>query len=164
MNRKKNKERTSFCLLTSCPDCTRIRTRSRSPFKEASWSGYSFIKQNKPTVELQSRKKQSPTAPLGKIFGQFGNNKNIQKLKMSDEYQEWLNSDRKNREFHFQIAMALAKIRAKFSYLRLEGIAELIRFLRSLKEEDYECFCLLQDVEENNIALHVMKAPSFINC
>jgi hypothetical protein len=83
---------------------------------------------------------------------------------MSDEYQEWLNSDRKNREFHFQIAMALAKIRAKFSYLRLEGIAELIRFLRSLKEEDYECFCLLQDVEENNIALHVMKAPSFINC
>jgi hypothetical protein len=57
--------------------------------------------------------------------------------------------------------VALAKIRAKFSYLRLEGMTELIQFLRSLKEEDYECFCLLQDVEENNVALHIMKVILF---
>jgi hypothetical protein len=76
---------------------------------------------------------------------------------MNEDYNIWLNSDRKHREMHFQITVALAKIRGKFSYLRIEGLSELAAYLRSLKEEDYEIFCRLQDVRENNIAQHIMK-------
>jgi hypothetical protein len=79
---------------------------------------------------------------------------------MSDDYRTWLNSDRKKREIHFRVSVGLAKMDAKFSYLRLEGLNELSDFLRSIKEEDYGIFCHLQDIQENNLALHIMKKIS----
>jgi hypothetical protein len=75
----------------------------------------------------------------------------------TEEYHAWLNADKKNRDWHFQVNCSLAKLKSKFSYLRLEGMTELLNILRSLKDEEYDEFARLQDVVEENIAINIIK-------
>jgi hypothetical protein len=75
----------------------------------------------------------------------------------TDEYHAWLNAEKKNRDWHFHVNCSLAKLKSKFSYLRLEGMTELLNTLRSLKDEEYDEFSRLQDVVEENIAINIVK-------
>jgi len=75
-----------------------------------------------------------------------------------DAYYAWLNSERRHRELHFRVNFLLAKLRSKFSYVRIEGLTELGELLRSFsRDEDFEAFSRLQDTYDDNVAYQIFR-------
>eukprot|EP01120_Amphizonella_sp_Union-15-10_P002094 TRINITY_DN1223_c0_g1_i1.p1 TRINITY_DN1223_c0_g1~~TRINITY_DN1223_c0_g1_i1.p1 ORF type:complete len:246 (+),score=33.25 TRINITY_DN1223_c0_g1_i1:59-796(+) len=74
-----------------------------------------------------------------------------------EDYLAWLNSDRRIREMHFQLSLYFAKVRGKPCSLRVQGLTDLILFVKSLKEDDLKFFQRFQDVEDENICKMVFK-------
>eukprot|EP01114_Cavostelium_apophysatum_P010509 TRINITY_DN2432_c0_g1_i1.p1 TRINITY_DN2432_c0_g1~~TRINITY_DN2432_c0_g1_i1.p1 ORF type:complete len:329 (+),score=81.56 TRINITY_DN2432_c0_g1_i1:119-1105(+) len=94
----------------------------------------------------------------------FGSPTEIEKEPDSEEFNgeasfgAWLNFDRTKRELLFQINTHMAKIKAGFSYLRMEGLNEMMEFLHILNEDEIAIFLAIQDFSSSrykNVACEV---------
>jgi len=75
-----------------------------------------------------------------------------------DQYLSWIKYDRQRREILYNFGGAVAKVKGEFSYLRLEGLNQLLRLMAGLSSSKLAMFLTLQDYPDKNVASSVYSA------
>jgi len=71
-------------------------------------------------------------------------------------FKTWMQYDKVRRELLLVIELNFEKIRNKYSYMRIEGLKQLLKLVHTLSEQEMSVFLQLQDQHITNVAVHVV--------
>eukprot|EP01112_Ceratiomyxa_fruticulosa_P001317 TRINITY_DN1137_c0_g1_i3.p1 TRINITY_DN1137_c0_g1~~TRINITY_DN1137_c0_g1_i3.p1 ORF type:complete len:134 (-),score=7.47 TRINITY_DN1137_c0_g1_i3:107-508(-) len=71
-------------------------------------------------------------------------------------YSSWYYYSSLQREVEFQLNTNFTLIKDRFSFCRVEGLTNLLKYVKALQEPDLAIFLRLQDQDQNNITRHLL--------